>query len=196
MRERRGTWFDPRSPTSCSAGAATARGGSALRAPDVASYVTSLEPAEHVRRVDDEGLDDVARAFADIIDAKSPYTFRHSTNVAEYARGIAAACGLDAAEQRRLYRAGLLHDIGKLGVSNRILDSPARLTAEEREAVERHPLLHVGDPAARRRVPRRSRGSPRRTTRSSTAPAIRGAWRATRSTRRRASSSSPTSTRR
>ena len=85
-------------------------------------------------------LEGVARAFADIIDAKSPYTYRHSTRVADLARGIAGAAGLDVAEQHRLFRAGLLHDIGKLGVSSRILDKPGALTADERQAIERHPL--------------------------------------------------------
>jgi HD-GYP domain-containing protein (c-di-GMP phosphodiesterase class II) len=52
---------------------------------------------------------------------------------------MAAQCGLDAAEQRRIYRAGLLHDIGKLGVSNRILDKDGPLTDDEREHIEQHP---------------------------------------------------------
>jgi HD-GYP domain-containing protein (c-di-GMP phosphodiesterase class II) len=77
----------------------------------------------------------LARGFADVIDAKSPYTFRHSSNVAEYARGVAEAVGLGAAEARRLHRAGMLHDIGKLGVSSEILDAPRRLTDDERLAV-------------------------------------------------------------
>jgi HD-GYP domain-containing protein (c-di-GMP phosphodiesterase class II) len=139
VKQRRGTWFDPRLADRVLAWRRDRAWWARLAAPDVASYVHALEPAEHVRRVDDGELDVVARAFADIIDAKSPYTFRHSTNVAEYARGIAATCGMDAVERRRLYRAGLLHDIGKLGVSSRILDSPNRLTDEERRQMERHP---------------------------------------------------------
>jgi len=81
----------------------------------------------------------VARAFADIIDAKSPFTFRHSTRVANIARRVAERCGLDTLEQRRIYRAGLLHDIGKLGISSRILDKNGAMTDEEREQMERHP---------------------------------------------------------
>jgi putative nucleotidyltransferase with HDIG domain len=104
-----------------------------------AGAVVAAEPSDRAIEVDDEGLDGVARAFADIIDAKSPFTFRHSTRVAEVARLVAQRCGLDATEQRRIYRAGLLHDIGKLGVSNRILDKNGPLTDEERERVEQHP---------------------------------------------------------
>jgi HD-GYP domain-containing protein (c-di-GMP phosphodiesterase class II) len=59
--------------------------------------------------------------------------------VARYALGIASAVGVDATVSRDLLRAGLLHDIGKLGVSNRILDKPGRLTDEEREEIKKHP---------------------------------------------------------
>jgi putative nucleotidyltransferase with HDIG domain len=89
--------------------------------------------------VDDDGLDGVCRAFADIIDAKSPFTFGHSVRVADVAREVARQCGLDAGEQRHIYRAGLLHDIGKLGVSSAILDKDGPLTHDERTAMERHP---------------------------------------------------------
>ena len=47
--------------------------------------------------------------------------------------------GLDAPTRRLLRRAGLLHDVGKLGVSNRILDKPGKLDAEEWDAMRRHP---------------------------------------------------------
>ena len=98
------------------------------------------EPFDNVRVVSGSELEGVARAFADIIDAKSPYTYRHSTRVADIARAVAGVAGLDIAAQDRLFRAGLLHDIGKLGVSSRILDKPAALTPDERQAIERHPL--------------------------------------------------------
>lgn len=140
VRERSGTWFDPKLAAIVLGWRKDAAWWRQLEAPDLQAMVVSLEPEEHIRRVDDTGLDVVARGFADIIDAKSPFTFRHSSNVAEYARGIGAACGLDAAEQRRLYRAGLLHDVGKLGVSSRILDSSEPLTPDQRREVERHPL--------------------------------------------------------
>src|SRR5690606_32241462 len=82
----------------------------------------------------------VARSFAEIADAKSPFTGRHSVLVAAYADVIADAYGLDGEERGRLRRAGLLHDVGKLGVSNRILDKPGGLAPEERQEMERHPL--------------------------------------------------------
>lgn len=141
VRARRGSWFDPRLADRVLRWRRDRAWWAALGSPDVADAVAALEPADHVRQVDAAGLDLVARAFAEIIDAKSPYTFRHSANVADYAAGIATACGFDGDECRRLHRAGLLHDVGKLGVSNRILDSPARLGPEERAQVERHPTF-------------------------------------------------------
>jgi HD-GYP domain-containing protein (c-di-GMP phosphodiesterase class II) len=101
----------------------------------------ALEPGSAQRTVNDEELTNIARAFADIIDAKSPFTYNHSANVAEFSVAIARATGADSSEQRRIYRAGLLHDIGKLGISNTILDKPGRLTPEERVEIERHPVF-------------------------------------------------------
>jgi putative nucleotidyltransferase with HDIG domain len=94
-----------------------------------------------VERADDARLDRVAEAFARIVDAKSPYTASHSAGVAEIAEAIAVTLGLDAPTRRLLRRAGLLHDVGKLGVSNRILDKPGKLDAEEWVAMRRHPEL-------------------------------------------------------
>jgi HD-GYP domain-containing protein (c-di-GMP phosphodiesterase class II) len=138
VRERRGRWFDPTLARIVLEWSADDPWWALLRG-DVAGAVVAAEPSDRVIEVDDDGLDGVARAFADIIDAKTPFTFRHSTRVAEMARLVAAKCGLDAVEQRRIYRAGLLHDIGKLGVSNLILDKDGPLTDEERHKVEQHP---------------------------------------------------------
>ncbi|WP_373064090.1 HD-GYP domain-containing protein [Gemmatimonas sp.] len=63
----------------------------------------------------------------------------HSTNVARYAVGIATSMGADADMYRDILRAGLLHDIGKLGVSNQILDNRAKLTDEEFGEFRKHP---------------------------------------------------------
>lgn len=88
---------------------------------------------------DDTGLDLIAEGFARVIDAKSPFTARHSEGVAEIAVGIAGELGFDGVALSDVRRAALLHDIGKLGVSNRILDKPGKLNDEEWKAVRRHP---------------------------------------------------------
>ena len=76
-----------------------------------------------------------------MIDAKSPFTSRHSERVAEIAVATATTLGFTDESLRDLRRAGLLHDIGKLAISNLILDKPGKLTVEEFEAVKRHPLV-------------------------------------------------------
>jgi putative nucleotidyltransferase with HDIG domain len=134
-RDRRGTWFDPALVDALCAFADDHAFWATLREPRVAT----LEPADRLLLADDDGLDRIARAFAGIVDAKTPYTARHSEGVADIAVRLAAALGFDALDQRRLRRAGLLHDIGKLGVSNRILDKPGKLDADEWAAVRRHP---------------------------------------------------------
>ena len=101
--------------------------------------VIALEPGALPQAADDERLDAISYAFAAVIDAKTPFTYRHSTNVARYAVGIATTLGADRDLARDMLRAGLLHDIGKLGVSNRILDKPGKLTDDERHEIQKHP---------------------------------------------------------
>jgi putative nucleotidyltransferase with HDIG domain len=134
-RRRRGTWFEPALVDALCALEDDHAFWATLQAPRVAA----LEPADRVRTADDAVLDRIAAAFAGIVDAKTPYTARHSEGVAEIAVALGAALGLDAAARRELRRAGLLHDIGKLGVSNRILDKPGKLDAEEWAVMRRHP---------------------------------------------------------
>lgn len=139
-RDRRGRWFDPELVRVID----TFRDPGwweALYRGDPLEGLPGLEPDDRVRSVDAAGVDRVAEAFAEVVDAKSPFTFQHSQRVADLARDMAERLGSSPAIVRCAYRAGLLHDIGKLGVSNRILDKAGPLTPEERLVVERHPLL-------------------------------------------------------
>ena len=138
-RARRGTWFDPALVDVVDELERDVCFWASLEMPDV----QAVEPADRVLRADDAGLDRVAEAFAGIVDAKSPYTARHCEGVAEIADGIAATMGLDDATRRLLHRAALLHDVGKLGVSNRILDKRGPLDDAEWHAVRRHPRLSM-----------------------------------------------------
>jgi diguanylate cyclase (GGDEF)-like protein len=89
-------------------------------------------------------------ALVSTIDARQLQTKDHSENVAAYAVAIGQAMGLDAERIVRLRRAGVLHDIGKIAVSRRILEKPASLTDEEWAEMKLHPaaggmmLLHSG----------------------------------------------------
>lgn len=98
-----------------------------------------LEPRETTFRADEDTLDEICLAFADVIDAKSPFTYKHSTGVAGAAVAIGQTLGMTAQELVTIRRAGLLHDIGKLSVSNSILDKPGKLTDQEWVVVKQHP---------------------------------------------------------
>jgi putative nucleotidyltransferase with HDIG domain len=140
VRERRGTWFDPDLADVVLSWQDDRAWWDGLCTPEAMRLVVAAEPADYVRQVDEAGLDGVADVFADIIDAKTPFTYQHSARVAGYARDIADELGMDPAARRQFYRAGLLHDIGKLGVSNRILEKPGPLTPDEWKAVRQHPV--------------------------------------------------------
>ena len=137
--ERRGGWFDPALVDGLRTLRRDGEFWAAVLGPSPRTHLAALEPAEDVRLVDEATLDRIAEAFARVIDAKSPYTFRHSEGVAELAVAIGRAMDLEPEELRDLRRAGLLHDIGKLGVSNLILDKPDRLTEQEMAQVRLHP---------------------------------------------------------
>jgi len=89
--------------------------------------------------------EDLARAiftsFARLLEMKDPETAGHSARVAMYSRDIALIMGLDADEQGRIHLAGLLHDVGKVGVPDEVLLKPGRLTDEERLMMEDHARL-------------------------------------------------------
>ena len=116
---------------------------SGLRSSNLLSDVVSVEPEEQVIVATEERLNRVAEAFARVIDAKSPWTFRHSERVAEFTVGMAEALGYRRAAVRDLRWAALLHDIGKLGVPNTILDKHGPLSDAEWGAVKRHPRYTV-----------------------------------------------------
>jgi len=102
-------------------------------------HVSDLEPEDMVIMADEARLDRVCRAFARVIDAKTPYTAEHSEGVARIAVEIGTEMHVPFDGLVTLRRAGLLHDIGKLGVSNLILDKPAKLTDLEMAEMRKHP---------------------------------------------------------
>ncbi|HEX7122591.1 MAG TPA: HD domain-containing phosphohydrolase [Gemmatimonadaceae bacterium] len=137
---RAGRWFDPR--LASAAGELLGDDGfvAMIEAPDLEQQVLAIEPAGCAHEIDAHGLDEIARAFADVIDAKSPYLAGYSRRVAHHARVIGARLGFDDERLRALYRAGLLHDLGMLAVSSRIHEHPGPLNAAQRTEIEQHPL--------------------------------------------------------
>ncbi len=140
IRERRERWFDPRLADIVLRWHHDADLWYALADSDrLQSTVIALEPASEPAIATEQRLDAIAQGFAAVIDAKSPFTGKHSTNVARYAAAMATANGKSPPFVRQVLRAGLLHDLGKLGISNLILDKPARLTDAERSTIRKHP---------------------------------------------------------
>jgi hypothetical protein len=119
---RRKEWFDPTLVDVFLAEAREGRIWESLDESDFAHSVSLMEPVDRVLVADSEWLDLTAQAFAWIIDAKSPFTYQHSEGVARAAAKMTDHMGLPPSLVHDQMRAGLLHDIGKLAVSNRILD--------------------------------------------------------------------------
>jgi HD-GYP domain-containing protein (c-di-GMP phosphodiesterase class II) len=137
-RGRAGSWFDPRLVRAFEEVAADPGFWRVLASPEVDRAVFALEPAGHEVALDDDYLDDIATAFGQVVDAKSPYTSGHSARVALYTDMIAESLGLGAQRRRWLRRGALLHDVGKLGVSNSVLDKAGALDRDEWAAVRQH----------------------------------------------------------
>lgn len=142
VRQRAGAWYDPH-VTGVLLELAADGLSQELVAGRVEERIGEMEPGRLIRLSDEADVDRIGSAFADVIDAKSPFTASHSRRVAEIAAGLAERFGLPEADVRDVRRAGLLHDIGKLGVPNRILDKPGRLTADEYMIIREHPMLSL-----------------------------------------------------
>jgi putative nucleotidyltransferase with HDIG domain len=138
-QQRRGEWFDPQMVDALVSLKRDAAFWERLHDDNLVAELSRSEPQDAVLLADEACLDRVAEAFAKVVDAKSPWTYQHSTRVAEIAVGISKQFDCSAELERDLRRAALLHDIGKLGVSNLVLDKVGKPTAEEIEQIRKHP---------------------------------------------------------
>ena len=139
IRRRSGRWFDPELVKTAISLCKDGRLWAALDKDDLNAEVMALEPEDRRLTANDKTIDTICEAFAEIIDAKTPFTYQHSNGVAEAATEIGERFGMSEPEMKKLRRAALLHDIGKLGVSNEILEKPGKLTGEEFDVVRKHP---------------------------------------------------------
>lgn len=137
-RNRANSWFDPKLVSALEDIACDPEFWDMLKSANLHQAVSSLEPGRFAVPLDEDYLDEIAAAFGQIVDAKSPYTQGHSVRVALYADLVAEELGIPEPRRRWLRRGALLHDVGKLGVSNTILDKPGKLDDNEWAAVKKH----------------------------------------------------------
>lgn len=83
----------------------------------------------------------IIHTLASTVDAKDKYTNGHSIRVAKYSSAIAERMGKSSQEQENIYYMGLLHDIGKIGIPDEIINKPSRLTDEEFAIIKKHPII-------------------------------------------------------
>ena len=105
-----------------------------------ASIRDAFEKVQKALRDNQELFIAAIRALAAAIDAKDPYTRGHSERVARYASAIAKEMGLPPEEVRKTRLSGLLHDVGKIGIDDRIIRKPTALTDDEFELMKAHPV--------------------------------------------------------
>jgi HD-GYP domain-containing protein (c-di-GMP phosphodiesterase class II) len=107
----------------------------------VAAILATHESNRRLLEETEELFLGVVRALASAIDAKDPYTRGHSERVARVARRLGKEMGLSEADCDVLYLAGLLHDVGKIGVRDAVLRKPTRLTDDQFDYIKSHPLI-------------------------------------------------------
>lgn len=141
VRERAGRWFDPLVVAACSGLERDLAAWCALETHDLKHVVVEAEPGGAALLAGPRAIDRIAEVFAEIVDAKSPFTGAHSQRTTQLAVSVAHQLGWDAPAVAEVRRAGLLHDLGKLTVPNTILDKPSPLTASEWEVMRMHALF-------------------------------------------------------
>jgi putative nucleotidyltransferase with HDIG domain len=139
VSRRCGTWFDTNLVAASDFMQDRYKLCDELQSIPLLQRVIALEPEHRTLTGSMFVVDNICHAFAEVVDAKSPFTFAHSTGVAKIAVLIAESMGKDEDSVKLLQRAGLLHDIGKLGVPRAILEKPASLTPMEWSSIHQHP---------------------------------------------------------
>lgn len=138
VQARSGEWFDPELVAAFSAVAQDRSFWLMLASKQLETAVHALEPGGFEVPMDEDFLDDITEAFGQVVDAKSPYTAGHSARVGLYTALLGEEMAIPVGRRRWLKRGALLHDVGKLGVSNCILDKPGKLDDAEWRAVQMH----------------------------------------------------------
>ncbi len=138
--ERSGSWFDPELVKAAHSLAARNRLWTDLSSDEVYDVALTMEPEPKQMEEDDRTFRSICVAFGQIVDSKSPFTFSHSENVAQLAVSIGEKMMLDRKRLDVLRNAALLHDLGKMAVSNQILEKPGELNEDEWRVMRLHPF--------------------------------------------------------
>lgn len=138
-KERRRTWFDPSIVDAACSLAKRQQLWSGLDNDDPMEMALRLEPGELILSEGDLSLDAVCQAFAQIVDAKSPFTYNHSNGVANATVAIARRLELPPARILFIRHSALLHDLGKMAVPNTILEKPGKPDEAEWQVLRAHP---------------------------------------------------------
>lgn len=138
ISERGGTWFDPEIVRVVRSLEPDKSLWERVGSKNAREYVMQMEPGVAIS-ASPERIDSICHAFAEVIDAKSHYTYSHSLGVASAAVEIAEGLALAPQTITMVRRAALLHDIGKLAVSNAILEKPGKLDDLEWQSMKMHP---------------------------------------------------------
>ncbi len=136
--ERSGTWFDPNLVRAFVSVSAVEGFWTSLSTGRAAAETCRFEAARSAGPVHDAEIDRLVEAFSEVIDAKSSRTAGHSQRVAQIADTLAKTLALPANQRHWIRRAALLHDIGKLGLSNTILDHHGTLSEMEQRRYREH----------------------------------------------------------
>ena len=138
-KQRSGSWFDPQLVHALAATQHDQNFWSTLEGDQWRTQLAQHEPTDQLIIADDPMIDRLCYGFAQVVDAKSPWTRKHSEGVSLIAEGIGRELHLPIQQLHELRRVGLLHDIGKLGVSNLILDKQGPLTDSQLQQMRLHP---------------------------------------------------------
>lgn len=143
-KQRSGRWFDPDLVKAVrSLSSRCALWSNLDQESQVSTLVLDLEPRHAVLAEGHVTLDAICQAFAQIVDAKSPFTQNHSQGVANAAVAIARNLNFTTSDILFIRHAALLHDLGKMAISNAILEKPGKLDAEEWRVMRSHPELSL-----------------------------------------------------
>jgi putative nucleotidyltransferase with HDIG domain len=137
--DRKNRWFDPDLIRAAESLANRKALWTSFASEAIYPAVVNMDTSQSTMAAGDATLDSICLAFADIVDSKSPFTYRHSKGVANTAAAIARTLNLPPQRVQFMRRAGLLHDLGKLSVPNAVLEKPGKLDAAEWEIMRLHP---------------------------------------------------------